>query len=75
MPHYLERAVVDLDKCVLGTQLNAADQAHVLATFVHRYTMEHKPVWARPFSVVQFASDADWLAHTKFQVCAKWQAG
>lgn len=60
----------------LGTQLAAADQRHVLAAYVHRYTREHVPEWARkprpdgtPYPV-HFASDADWLAHTRFFVRA-----
>jgi hypothetical protein len=59
---------------VLGTQLVPGDQQHVLAAYVHRFTRNHKPQWAsgtwkdgKPFPV-QFASDADWLAHTRFTV-------
>lgn len=61
---------------LLGTQLDYSDQRHVLAAFVHRFTREHKPAWAsqpwkegKPYPV-QFASDADWLAHTRFAVRA-----
>lgn len=59
---------------VLGTELTAEDRQRVLSAFVHRYTREHKPQWAnqpwkdgKPYPV-QFASDADWLAHTRFAV-------
>lgn len=61
---------------ILGSELHPDDQRHVLAAWCHRYTREHKPEWAgclRPDGVayrVQFASDADWLAHTWFQVTA-----
>jgi len=57
-----------------GTQLCASDQQHVLAAYVHRFTRDHKPAWARwpredgQVSPVQFASDADWLANTRFAV-------
>ena len=59
-----------------GAQLCTADQQHVLAAYVHRFTRDHKPAWAsngntwkdgQPYPV-QFASDADWLAHTRFAV-------
>lgn len=59
---------------VYGTELNANDQAYVLNAYIHRYTAEHKPDWANtlkpdgtPYKP-QFASDADWLANTKFYV-------
>lgn len=57
-----------------GNELSPADQAHVLASFVHRFTKQHRPQWAgslRPDGTaypVQFASDADWLANTEFAV-------
>jgi hypothetical protein len=57
-----------------GIQLCYSDQQHVLATYVHRFTKDHKPAWAsqpwkngQPYPV-QFASDADWLANTRFAV-------
>lgn len=57
-----------------GSDLNAQDQADALRRYVHRFTRDHKPDWARkpwkdgkPYPV-QFASDADWLAHTLFGV-------
>ena len=59
---------------LLGTQLNYADQQHVLATFYGRFTREHNPAWADKLRhdgssyPVQFASDVDWLAHTYFAV-------
>lgn len=58
----------------LGTELTAADRASVLNSYVHRFTREHHPAWARrpmPHGKaypVQFASDAEWLAHTRFAV-------
>lgn len=58
----------------LGTELNAVQQREALAHFVHRYTREHMPEWARKprkdskLYPVQFVSDADWLAHTYFSV-------
>jgi hypothetical protein len=59
---------------VLGSKLHEDDQRHALVAWCHRYTRDHKPEWAnrlRPDGVayrVQFASDADWLAHTWFRV-------
>lgn len=61
-------------KMVPGTLLSAADQRHVLAAYVNRYTCTHKPEWAcqprpngQPY-LPQFCDDADWLAHTEFVV-------
>ena len=58
----------------LGTELTQEDQRHVLNSFVHRFTREHKPTWAskpwkdgKPYPV-QFASDREWLANTRFAV-------
>jgi hypothetical protein len=60
-----------------GDQLSADDQRKALATYVHRFTKEHRPAWSReprkdgkPYPV-QFASDADWLANTEFPVSPK----
>lgn len=42
------------------------------AKFVHRYTMEHVPAWARvqapngKFYAPQFRSDAEWYRNTRF---------
>lgn len=58
----------------LGTELSAADRAHVLRAYVHRFTRDHVPAWAReprPDGTaypVQFDSDSDWLANTRFAV-------
>lgn len=58
----------------LGTDLTASQQADALRAFVHRFTGQHKPDWARTLRPngtaypVQFADDADWLAHTTFAV-------
>lgn len=58
----------------LGTELHPDDQRHVLSTYVHRHTGEHKPAWAKaewkdgkPYPV-QFKDDAEWLANTRFAV-------
>lgn len=59
---------------VLGSQLSPSVQRQCLARFVHRFTGDHRPQWAsvaRPDGrsyPVQFASDADWLANTRFFV-------
>lgn len=62
---------------VRGDRLPPALQRKALGAFPHRYTIEHKPRWARerdargaPYSP-QHLSDADWLANTLFPVTAK----
>ena len=61
-------------RMVKGSTLAPEVQRQCLARFVHRFTREHVPAWAReprpdgqPYKV-QFASDAEWLAHTSFAV-------
>ena len=63
-------------KTQLGSYLQREDQRAALASYVHRFTVDHKPTWAqslrpdgRPYQP-QFASDANWLVHTEFQVRA-----
>lgn len=63
-------------RVALGSELSPEDRKHVLASYVHRFTREHRPQWAagiwkdgKPYPV-QFASDAEWLAHTRFAVTA-----
>jgi len=57
-----------------GTELCATDQRHVLRSYVHRFTADHTPQWARKLgpngepSPVQFSSDQDWLENTFFRV-------
>ena len=59
---------------VRGTELNCTDRNHVLAAYIHRFTGNHMPAWAkRPMSTgaaypLQFASDDEWLANTLFLV-------
>lgn len=61
-------------KMITGDQLRPDVAAECLRRFVHRFTGEHRPVWAKslrssdqPYPV-QFATDAEWLAHTLFAV-------
>lgn len=58
----------------LGTELSQEDQRYVLSAYVYRYTRDHKPAWAnaewkdgKPYPV-QFRSDAEWLANSRFAV-------
>ncbi len=58
----------------LGSTLPPALQEQCKRAYVHRYTGDHKPAWARelrpngePYEV-QFKDDADWLAHTEFPI-------
>jgi hypothetical protein len=61
----------------LGSELTPSERRDVLSTFVHRFTRDRIPAWARQTRTdatlypVQFDSDADWLAHTRFNVTAK----
>lgn len=61
-------------RMIQGSKLDYVDQQHVLAAYVHRFTGQHRPAWAkRPMPSgkrykVQFKDDADWLANTKFAV-------
>ena len=56
----------------LGSELSAENRRAVLASYVHRFTKEHRPEWANRADCaqcpVQFASDAEWLANTRFAV-------
>ena len=61
---------------IKGSELTPTQQRQALARFVHRFTADHVPQWAgerRPDGtryMVQFADDADWLAHTEFAMTA-----
>lgn len=65
-------SILPRSQTALGCDLTPADQRHVLAAFVYRYTAEHRPSWTARQDCqtcpVQFASDADWLANTRFAV-------
>lgn len=60
-----------------GNELPARLKAEALRRYVHRFTGEHKPQWAREprpdgsAYPVQFSDDADWLRNTRFPVTAK----
>jgi len=60
-------------KRIRGSDLPPRLQTEAKALFVHRCTGEHIPAWALrghasgPYKV-QFADDAEWLAHTFFFV-------
>ena len=53
---------------ILGSHMGPHLQNQVKRQFIHRFTGDHKPAGARDSDAVQFASDADWLAHTYFWV-------
>lgn len=61
-------------KYVKGTDMSTRLQREAKACFVHRFTGDHKPLWARkpmPDGSAyprQFANDQDWLANTVFAV-------
>lgn len=62
---------------VRGDLLPERLQRDALAAYLHRFTAEHKPLWAtKPMPngnsyPCQFASDADWLANTLFPVTVR----
>lgn len=51
-----------------GDLLSLDAQREALARFVHRYTGDHQPAWVSGMTCLQSASDAEWLAHTYFEV-------
>lgn len=60
---------------VLGSHMGEHLQTQVKAKYIWRFTGDNHPKWAqearRPDGCadpVQFADDADWLAHTYFEV-------
>jgi hypothetical protein len=65
----------------LGCDLSPEDRAEVLRRFVHRYTGNHTPEWVirhrrehgnrTHIYPLQFATDVEWLAHTRFKVTAE----
>jgi hypothetical protein len=63
-------------KTVLGSELSPEQQRAALARFIYRFTGEHCPEWARkpmPNGTaypVHFATDAEWLANSSFDVTA-----
>ena len=62
---------------VRGDLLPTTIQDHCLRVYVHRFTRQHVPQWARRLMPngraypVQFASDSEWLARTLFPVTVK----
>lgn len=59
---------------VLGSHMGPHLQSQVKQAFVHRFTGDNVPNWAKkpmpngtPYPL-QFASDAEWLANTYFSV-------
>lgn len=53
---------------IAGDKLRPDVQRQALARFVHRYTGEHVPKWARARTKPHFATDAEWLAGTRFAI-------
>ena len=65
-----------MTRWIKGTELSPAARREALSAFVHRFTRDNVPAWARkprpdgtPYPV-QFDSDADWLENTLFPVNA-----
>lgn len=62
---------------IKGSDLGPYLQEQVKRVFIHRFTGEHLPEWAKlPHAdgsayELQFANDADWLANTYFWITAK----
>lgn len=62
--------MIDLEKSIFGNLLSKPDRAYVLSAYVYRHTPDHASV-AKPSSrplAFTHASDAEWLANTRFQV-------
>jgi hypothetical protein len=63
---------MNYDNMTLGANLSPADRAYVLKSFVHRFTGDTTPLWAKqpkPNGAaypLPFLNDQDWLANTKF---------
>lgn len=55
---------------IRGSDLPKYLQEEAKRRYVHRFTGEHRPEWARDPAVywAQFNDDAEWLAHTFFAV-------
>jgi len=71
-----------MPRYVKGNELPPALQRAAFAAYVHRFTMEHVPDWARRrpcdsggtetrYYAPQYRSDAEWLANTQFPVTAR----
>lgn len=62
---------------VNGLALSPALQREALARYVHRFTRDHVPAWAKQPQPdgrsypVHFDSDSEWLAKTYFPVTAR----
>ncbi len=61
-------------KQIPGHQLKESAKREALARYIHRFTGDHRPAWAKdrrpdgsPYPV-QFKDDAEWLANTWFIV-------
>ena len=66
-----------MTRMIKGSDLPIELQRQALAAFPYRYTRDHTPTWATKTGLrypVQFASDADWLAHTLFAVAGPARA-
>ena len=59
-----------------GSQLSRRVQKMALASFVHRFTGDHRPEWSYSHwkdgmtYPLQFADDRDWLENTEFALTA-----
>jgi len=54
----------------LGTLLRWDDQLQVLASYIHRFTEQHRPTWVKGnvAKYPHFTDDNDWLRNTRFHV-------
>lgn len=55
---------------IRGNKLTAAQQREVLATFVHRYTIENRVYWDRQHAkpTTPMPTDVEWLADHAFDI-------
>lgn len=56
-------------KQIQGDKMKPEAQREAMSRFVHRWTGDHTPNWVYRFTgKLQFGSDKEWLANTKFWV-------
>lgn len=56
---------------VRGTDLPKHLQEEAKASFIYRFTGEHRPLWASRDQSPMYRDDNHWLAHTQFHITVK----
>ena len=61
-------------RMLYGNQLPGSQRQAALSAYVHRYTAEHVPAWARQAApngrhyAPQYRTDSEWLSKTRFPI-------